>query len=206
LSASPGEAPLQLFQTAKAARSFDSEYKAAILHALPASVLIEEVVPKGTSNSHPLKMQFLACPPNFTFKLHCHVSVELIIPLVGELWEKRLLGATLHPKLLARKSPLQITEEKGAFYKPPSADHDMAQTQELATLLASKIDSMGNVGEFVDRSLGNGQVMYNSVGSIHQSYTKDQGCLLLVLWCGVHGNLDCACCEDIAGGKDLFLP
>jgi len=206
LSVVPGETSLQLFHTTEASKTFDSEYHAAILNALPANVLLEEVVSKGTSNSHPLKMQFLACPPNFTFKLHGHPSVELMIPLIGEVWEKRLFGATLHPSLLAGKSPLPVAEEEGSFYTPPSVN-EIAQVQEsLTTLLAEKIISMGNKGEFADRPIEEGQVLCNQVSSIHQSYTKNQGCLLLVFWCGVHANLDCGCCTDIAGSEDLFLP
>ena len=206
LSVTPGETPLQLFNNSEASKAFDLEFKAIILNALPAKVLLEEVVCKGTSNSHPLKMQFLVCPPNFNFKLHSHPNIELIIPLIGGLWEKYLSGATLHPSLLARKSPLSVPDEEDKLYKPPSGSEIAGVKESLIALLAVKVASLGSKGKFIDRSFEEGQVLYNEVGSIHQSYTKDRGSLLLVLWSGIHADLDCDCCTGIAGSENLFLP
>ena len=90
LSINPSGSPLQLFVSAEARSSFDADFKAAFLNAMPPKAIVEEVVGKGISNTHPLKIQILSCPSNFNFKLHSHANIELGLPLVGELWESLL--------------------------------------------------------------------------------------------------------------------
>ena len=160
---------------------------------------------KGTSNSHPLKLQLLACPKGFEFKLHAHPSVELIVPLVGELWERRIIGASISSDNLKRGVKLSVSDHSNKLYEDPN-DGDMALAKENLQSAMSAISSLGTEGKFVDRPTKEGQVLYNPVGSIHQSYTKDEGCLLFVLWSGIHADLvDCECCRGIEGA-DLFLP
>lgn len=193
------------FATSEAQDRFDSQYFAALLNALPDDILVNEVNAKGTSNSHPLKLQLLACPKGFEFKLHAHPSVELIVPLVGELWERRLIGASMSSNHLKRGVELSMSAYSGKLYEEPN-DDDMALAKEQLQLSMSAISSLGTEGKFVDRSTREGQILYNAVGSIHQSYTKEEGCLLFVLWSGIHADLvDCECCRGIEGA-DLFLP
>lgn len=184
---------------------FDSQYFAALLNALPDDILANEVTAKGTSNSHPLKFQCLACPKGFEFKLHAHPSVELIVPLVGELWERRLIGATMASDHLKRDVELSVPAYSDKLYEDPN-DDDIAKAKENLQSTMSSISSLGTEGKFVDRPTRAGQVLYNAVGSIHQSYTKEEGCLLFVLWSGIHADfVDCECCRGIEGA-DLFLP
>ena len=201
-----GESVPKLFQSAEASKTFDTQYHATMLTAFPAEVLLSEVVSKGTSNSHPIKMQLFACPPNFDFSLHAHPSVELDIPLVGRLWERYLIGATINPSLLVRKSPLPDAADDSKLYDTP-LDKEVDQMKKALEMdIAEKISHLGKDGEFIDRPNDEGQVLYNEPGSIHQSYTKDGGCLLLVLWAGFGVEIDCACCEGIRGSQGLFLP
>ena len=202
----------QLFKTLEERQAFDSQFHASILVSMTAKTLLEEVVSKGMSNGHPLMLQFLACPPNVSFSLHSHASVELDIPLVGKLWEKYLYGAALNPTLLLRKSPLAVVQEmdqEGSKLYTPLFDEEVKEvTQSLTQTVVDKIPSLGNIGKFVDRVNEEGSVIYNEIGSIHQTYTKDQGCLILALWCGAHANIDQlkCCCSGIEGSKGLFLP
>ena len=191
--------------TSETRERFDSQYFASLLNALPDDILVNEVNAKGTSNSHPLKLQLLACPKGFEFKLHAHPSVELIVPLVGELWERRLIGASISSDHLKRGVELSVSDYSNKLYEDPT-DSALALAKENLQASMSAISSLGTKGKFVDRSTKEGQVLYNSVGSIHQSYTKDEGCLLFVLWSGIHADLvDCDCCRGIEGA-DLFLP
>lgn len=193
------------FSTPEVRERFDSQYFAAFLNALPDEVLAKEVNATGTSNSHPLKLQLLACPKEYVFKLHAHPSVELIVPLVGELWERRLIGATTSAEPLKRSEGLSIPSAADKFYEDPS-DDEMARAKKSLQSSMSAITSLGTEGRIVDRSTSEGQVLFNSVGSIHQSYTKEKGCLLLALWSGMHADIvDCSCCQGIEGA-DLFLP
>lgn len=195
----------QCFITPNERNRFDSQYFAALLNALPNDILVNEVNAKGTSNSHPLKLQLLACPKGFEFKLHAHPSVELIVPLIGELWERRLVGAAMSSDHLKRGVELSVPAYSDKLYEDPN-DDSMALAKENLQASMSAISSLGTKGKFVDRSTREGQVLYNAVGSIHQSYTKEEGCLLFVLWSGIHADLvDCDCCRDIEGA-DLFLP
>jgi len=195
----------QCFATSEDRDRFDSQYFAAFLNALPDDILAKEVNAKGTSNSHPLKLQVFACSKEFQFKLHAHPSVELVIPLVGELWERRLIGATMSAEHLKRSEDLPSPSTVDKFYEDPS-DGEMARAKESLQSTMSTITSLGTEGRFVDRSQREGQVLYNSVGSIHQSYTKENGCLLLALWSGIHADIvDCGCCQGIEGAS-LFLP
>jgi|AntRauTorckE5430_2_1112549.scaffolds.fasta_scaffold00209_11 hypothetical protein len=205
----------QLFDTDEAKVTFESEFLAAALSAcgmastevIPAG-LLGELVSKGTSNSHPIKMQFLACPPNYNFKLHAHPTIELAIPFVGELWERRLMGARLHQSIVARQPALSVsTEGEDKFHRGPSDEEIGNVKKSLQKQLAEKLVSMGSLGEFVDRGLSEGQVLLNEVGSIHQSYTQNRGCLLLVLWSGMHADLEnYDCCAGVKGSESLFLP
>merc|ERR1719410_1574024 len=105
--------------------------------------------------------------------------MELDIPLVGDLWEKRLLGSKLNAAHLERDRP--VDNEEGESYSPPSPD-DISRQRELLARKMNVIDDLGPSGKFVDRPAREGSVLYNETGSIHQSYTKDDGCIVLALW------------------------
>ena len=117
------------------------------------------------------------------------------------------MGASLNPNAIARSIALPAPEEDGEFYRTPTDDDVKEAKNSLQTIVEQKVKSLGTKGEFVDRVLTEGQVLFNDVGSVHQSYTaKDGGCLVLALWSGVHADLDhCDCC-GIKGNESLFLP
>lgn len=206
---SADQSPPELLKSAKARATFDTQFHAALLNAVTAKTLLNEVVTHGVSNGHPLKFQFLACPPNFSFRLHSHASLELMVPVVGDLWERYLYGATVNPMVLSRSIPLDATDKgSNKLYIAPSDGEVEQVAQALKQTLLEKMHSLGRTGKFVDRVIEEGSVCYNEVGSIHQSYTKEKGSLIFVLWCGAHADIDqSACnCTGIDGSEGLFLP
>jgi len=76
--------------------------------------------------------------------------------------------------------------------------------------LQEKIDSVKNLGgegEFVDRPVREGRVLFNSAGSVHRSYTKEEGCLMVVVWSGLHADIsNCSCVSAMKGFDGLFSP
>jgi len=193
----------QLFSSPEAKATFDNEFHASVINAWPANVLRNEIVPKGTSNGHPIKMQFLACPPNFNFNLHCHPGMELDIPIIGNLGERRLMGARLDPDFQARQTTLSpASPPDSTCYETPSDESILLEKAAIEAIF-DKIKTLGTSGKFVERLAKEGSVIYNAVGSIHQTFTVEGGCLILAVWCGIHGGLDGADCGGIADNKIL---
>ena len=147
------------------------------------------------------------CPPNYNFKLHSHPNLELCIPITGTLYERRLIGKILHPMVVEREleltKPTSEDEEdsgvknkgKKLYQQPTDLEIKQVYTS-LKNSLSRKVATLGNHGKFIDRQLNVGQVLVNDIGSIHQSYTKEDGCLILAIWSGLHADLDkgCDCC------------
>jgi hypothetical protein len=164
---------------------YEYAHHRSFLNSFPASV-IDQVLSTGTSNSHPLCLQLLVCPKEYTFKLHAHPNVELDIPLVGELWEKRYLGVPMDAEILATGSPGM---SEGKFYVDPS-EEELSEICKKLALHDNKKPSKSESGDIVVRVAKQGQVLYNATGTIHQSFTKAHGCLVFALWSGVHANFD----------------
>jgi hypothetical protein len=168
---------IELFPTAESRVHFNAQLKATFLNAVPVTMLREEIDKMGTSNTHHLKMQFLACPKGFDFDLHGHPNIEICIPIVGKLHERRLIGAHIAPSALRQPEGDSTFLNHGS--SPLKAEH-----------LSYIMDENDDLA-FVDRSIKNGKVLFNPIGSIHKSYTRPEvGCLLLTLWSGIHSNFD----------------
>ena len=157
------------------------------------------------------------CPPNFNFKLHSHPNKELCIPITGTLYERRLIGMSLHPTIVERQLELtkptsEIEEDSGdrniqkkLYHQPTDTEIKQVYTS-LKRSLGRKVKTLGKHGKIINRQLNVGQVLVNDIGSIHQSYTKEDGCLILAIWSGLHADLDkgCDCC-GIEGSHLLVL-
>jgi len=157
------------------------------------------------------------CPSNYNFKLHSHPNIELCIPITGTLYERRLIGMTLHPMVVEREleltKPTPTSKEddgdkniRKKLYQQPTDSEIKQVHNSLKRSLGRKVTTLGRHGKFVDRKLNAGQVLVNDIGSIHQSYTKDDGCLILAIWSGLHADIDkgCDCC-GIEGNHLLVL-
>jgi len=202
ITSADGHAVDTFFSSKEAAQTFDSQFQASMLNAFPAKEYAS-----GTSNSYPLKMQIMAAPPSQNWGLHAHPNVELMVPLVGEVWEKRLIRTEVNPEVLRQskskggKFPLKMDEDTG----PDDDQLSLAKVE-----LQEKIDSVKNLGgegEFVDRPVREGRVLFNSAGSVHRSYTKEEGCLMVVVWSGLHADIsNCSCVSAMKGFDGLFSP
>ena len=51
-----------------------------------------------------------------------------------------------------------------------------------------------------------GKYIANGVGSVHQSFTEEDGALIVVLYSGCHANIRPACCPTTGPGADLLRP
>jgi quercetin dioxygenase-like cupin family protein len=113
----------------------------------------------GQSNGREMAWIVISIPPNRSFPLHAHPSVEVIYVAKGVMHEARLNGT------------------------PPTRDFGPAlEGPDLS-------DRPRNA--FSHHAFSAGDMLVNEVGSIHQSYTKDEGCVLLCLWSSAHADIPC---------------
>ena len=106
---------------------------------------------------HDLEWRVLIIPPNHLFAAHSHAGLEFYYILEGTLHERKLIGEPIERCLWAN----------GKFVDAPD--------------YAGHLDGKC---QFVERSFSEGDCNVNEVGSLHQPYTKEDGCVLLVLGCG----------------------
>ena len=56
-----------------------------------------------------------------------------------------------------------------------------------------------------EASVPAGKFLANTIGSVHQSYTKEEGALILGLYSGCHANIRPECCPT-GGAAELLRP
>lgn len=210
--------PLVLFPSNKARSKFDVQWKEILLNLLPRSDL-HSLLLHGQSNSHPMRLQLVAIPPNTRLPVHAHPAVELDIPLFGQLHEQLVPNFLISRQSLCRQRPEHCVAEFSNFFDthngfsfPPTAKdlefirNDLTKRIQQQYYVQRMEQSTDNefqlvVDSVVPSSSGNsdigtvhnlyypGDCLVNPVGSVHQSYTKDIPCLLLVLGPNVHAHL-----------------
>ena len=168
----------KLFVSEEDYKSYDAQFKSSVLSCFSQETVQEIIAQGGISNSHPLCLQLLACPKDFKFLPHAHPNVELMFPIVGECWEKRYPGVPIPALNLRRKDP--------AYSHPTPEELEKLTAQLKQPGICHFLDHK----ESFDRVIHQSQILYNPAGSVHQSYTKNDGCLLVVLWSGLHANFD----------------
>ena len=102
--------------------------------------------------------------PNCAFRLHAHPNIEFGYVIAGSLHEFRFRGAPM------KDYSLSTTDIEG-----PDFSQETTATFEPRTFNAS-----------IDITSG---FFMNEKGSVHQSYTAELGCHLMVLWSGCHANV-----------------
>ena len=105
--------------------------------------------------------------PNCAFRLHAHPNIEFEYLIAGSLHEFRFRGPPM------KDYSLSTTDLEG-----PDFSQGTTATFETRTISASTSTE----------DLTSGFLM-NEKGSVHQSYTAEFGCHLLVLWSGCHANV-----------------
>lgn len=115
----------------------------------------------GLCGGRRLRWALMELPPHRTFKLHVHPVLEVVHIIRGQLWERRMQGP-----------PLELGADEGRAVK------DM-----------TPVDLSGEAREFKDGVFPEDAINVNEMGSVHQSWTEGEGCLLLCIWAG-HLNID----------------
>lgn len=147
---------------------------------------LEEFFSTGTSNGgRPLSWCLMDILPNQAFPLHAHPTVEIVHIIKGALYERRLQG----------KPPINIKGCCCNSISSSSASASISASPSTATqgLSPPDLSSLSPPPTFIDGVCRAGDMLVNEVGSIHQSWTEDEGCFLLCIWGGGHLNLPPSC-------------
>lgn len=115
----------------------------------------------GLCGGRRLRWALMELPPHRTFKLHVHPVLEVVHIIRGQLHERRMAGP-----------PLDLCPDEGK-----------------AVAEMTPVDLSGEERAFVDGVFPEDCINVNEMGSVHQSWTEGQGCLLLCIWTG-HLNID----------------
>ena len=145
---------------------FDSEWHKSLENIFRRSGFeeeLEEYKSLGSSNGYPLRLQLMILPPKKCFKIHAHPNIE---------FECTLLGALCEFRWLFKQSADEIHASNKDNIKGPTIPEN---------------------SPFEYRKIRQGQCMLNEKGSVHQSFSEDDGCVILVLWSGCHANTHPSC-------------
>ena len=182
-------APPAVFETEWERAKFDFEWRDMLLRSMQQTSKAElpAVLSHGRSNSHPLRLQLVAIPANTTLRLHAHPSLEVTVPLVGTLYECRSNSLVHQPSETLSRQPMHsIGTPLSDFSERPTAE----ELNQIAKDLSNRVilPDSGRDGRFRVREAMPGEGLVNSAGSVHQSYTKNDPCLLLALGPNIHAH------------------
>ena len=136
---------------------------------------LEEFLATGLSNGRQLRWNLMKIAPNTSFRLHAHQNIELIYVIAGTMHEIRLSGAP--PKRI-----FTLEEKEG----PDLTDPSLALHFVHRSVSSAPEANDARCDKLEDYTTG---FLINEKGSIHMSYTLEDGAELLVLWSGSHGNI-----------------
>lgn len=142
---------------------------------------LQEWLDTGRSNGWQLRLQLMCLPPHTWFRVHAHPCIEMILCLSGALCEVRLMNMIV----------------------PRSDFESSTQGPPLGPNLAHFKNVVGLPLDWATHKMPKGDFLANCVGSVHQSYTEDEGATLFILWGGTHANCDP---ESCAGVSNLLHP
>jgi hypothetical protein len=136
---------------------------------------LQELRTTGKSNNRSLKWDIMSLAPNCAFRLHAHPNVELVYVIAGAINEFRYRGSP--PKDYS----LSAEDNEG-----PDFSQDAGAPFESLTTSAATSGATSGADSGTTASAG---FLINEKGSVHLSYTGNQGCHLLILWSGCHANV-----------------
>lgn len=137
---------------------------------------IQEFLATGKSNGWPMRLQIMCLPPNMWFKCHATPNIEFEYMLGGRLHEIRLLN-----------------HKANADFGVPEGTQTGPWGPDLSNLMKEK-EQHGAPLQWAAQSFSKGDFFKNETGSVHQSFTKDEGAILLFFWSGCHANVPTSCC------------
>ena len=134
-----------------------------------APIELTNLYSSGTSNGKKLKVCMMRIAPNTAFKLHAHPNIEVIYCLKGCIREYRLVG-----------SPLIIAEDRQVLDSDDLVTLNNGRRFEYRACCSNsyilKCEDKGDKCQIM------GPFLFNETGSMHLSFTDDEGCLMLVIW------------------------
>ena len=133
-----------------------------------AEKAIFELQTHGTSNNRPLRYDIMKIRPNNAFPLHAHPNIEIVYVIYGSMHEYRYEGEALKTDYVDCIGPnmttMNTTTSKFIHRVTRAATEDSTQSD-------------------------NNSFLVNELGSIHMSYTEDDGAVILAIWSGRHANV-----------------
>ena len=130
---------------------------------------IVELETYGTSNNRPLRYDIMKIRPNNAFPLHAHPNIEIVYVIYGSMHEYRYEGGALTTNYTDCIGPNMIT---------------------MNTKTSKFIHRVTRAATTEDSSLSDHySFLVNELGSIHMSYTEDDGAVILAIWSGRHANV-----------------
>ena len=141
-------------------------------------------------NAGPRRMHWVGIDihPNKSLALHSHPNIEFAYIVQGTMYEYRLMDPNYTKKTIY-DVPQQPGEEANFKYIGPNLTHIDAAATSTATTTTTTTPS-SSPSSFQLNSYNEGEMFINTIGDVHQSFTKDDGMgvKLFVLW--GNGNAD----------------
>ncbi len=176
-----------------------------------ASDELEEWISTGLSNGRALKLQVMALSPFTWFKVHAHPNIEFEQTLAGTLHEVRLKGSSPTKDFpiaiggdIGDPKPEKETTAAAAVASERAGTIQGAPPPIITALEGPNLKACPALA-WEEASVPAGKFLPNTIGSVHQSYTKEEGALILVLYSGCHANIRPECCPT-GGSADLLRP
>lgn len=133
-----------------------------------SKVELDELRNTGRSNGRELVWCLMKLGKHTRFSLHAHPNIEVIYVIRGVIYEYRLVVEDEITRKLTKLGD-EVSSSKGHCQGPD-------------------LSSLSNP-RFLSRSTRQGNFLLNETGSIHLTYTLDEGAELLVLWGNGHANI-----------------
>lgn len=154
-------------------------FERCALSKLHGAEELKEFTTNQKSNGRSLEWRVIEIAPHTAFPPHTHVALEFYYIGAGTLYETRMRGS------------------------PRSREFPSVEEVEAGTKVCMPPDLSGlGPSQFRENRLSAGDWNYNEIGSVHQTFTREEHCMLLVLGCGHIVPVE----ELLGNGKQVFRP
>lgn len=170
---------------------------------------LDEFLSTGKSNGRVMKWHMMRIAPNTSFKLHAHPNIELIYVSKGTIHELRLQEDQVRKRVFAidekdgpaldgdMQEPLRFRHRSttGVYNRKATDISSGADPSSTTATTAAPDVAMNNSNNSIRANeeeahrYSPSRFLVNERGSVHLTYTLDDGAHLLVLWSGAHANI-----------------
>jgi hypothetical protein len=151
----------------------------------------------STSNGRFLEWSIMECAPNLQFHLHAHPNIELICCLSGSIHEIRMHGPPITKSFdveqtttitaAAEDDTIPETASKSSNNNNAAGDSNNGGKNGNVNVKGPSLTTWRGPWRF--GTVHAEEFLVNEVGSIHKSFSGNEGCTLLTLWGGSHANI-----------------